>query len=127
MALLQAGLVDSLTVVVVSALIGGLGLYVGGRVVAGTGNYGHAVVTALTGALVWGLAALLVGGIPLLGPILVLAAYLLVVEWRYRVGWIAAGGITLVAWLTVVAVFALLSYSGVSGAGFDAIGVPYTD
>jgi len=56
----------------------------------------------------------------------VLAVYLPVVDWRYRVGWIAAGGVTLVAWITVLAVFALLSASGVSSAGFDATGVPYT-
>jgi len=36
--------IDSAIVFVVSALIGGLGLYVGGRVIAGVEDYGHAVV-----------------------------------------------------------------------------------
>jgi len=56
----------------------------------------------------------------------VLAVYLLVVDWRYRVGWITAGGVTLVAWITVLAVFVPSSASVVSSAGFDATGMPYT-
>jgi len=40
---LRDGPVGSLTVFVVSALVGGLGLYAGGRVVAGVVDYGRAV------------------------------------------------------------------------------------
>jgi hypothetical protein len=44
--------VDNLVVFVVGALIGGLGIYVGASAIAGGADYGHAVITALIGALV---------------------------------------------------------------------------
>jgi hypothetical protein len=115
-------LVDSLVVFVLSALVGGLGIYAGGQVIVGRGGYGHAVVTALIGALVWGVVGFLVGGIPLLGPVLTLLAYLLVIRSRYRAGWLEAGGIALVAWIAVLVVLYVLATVGVTT--FDAIGVP---
>ncbi|MFB6171048.1 MAG: hypothetical protein ABEJ23_00835 [Haloarculaceae archaeon] len=115
---------DSLVVFAVSALIGGLGIYVGGQFIAGRGDYSHAVVTALLGALVWTVVGVLFGGLPLLGPILTLLAYLAVVKWRYRTGWLAAGGIALVAWIAALVVLYVLALVGVTG--FDAVGVPGT-
>jgi hypothetical protein len=115
-------LVDSIVVFVVSALIGGLGLYVGGSVIAGIEDYSHAVVTAVLGAVVWAIVGFFFGWIPLLGPALVLLAYLLVIKSRYGVGWIQAAGITLVAWATLVVVLYVLAFVGVTT--FDAIGVP---
>jgi hypothetical protein len=52
---------DSLVTFVVSLLVGGLGIYVGASVLADEDDYGHAVVTALVGALVWAIAAALLG------------------------------------------------------------------
>jgi hypothetical protein len=115
---------DSLVVFVVSLLVGGLGIYAGGRLLAGNDDYGHAVVTAAIGALIWIVANALVGGIPLLGPILVAITYLAVIRWRYGVGWLTAGGVTLVAWLAALVVLALLASLGVGS--FDAIGIPGT-
>jgi hypothetical protein len=116
--------VDNLVVFVVSALIGGLGIYAGASVIVGHADYGHAVITALIGAFVWAIAGRLVGGIPLVGPALTLLAYLAVVKWRYRAGWLEAGGIALVAWVAVLVVLYLLALAGVSD--FNAIGVPGT-
>jgi len=116
---------DSLVVFLVSLLIGGSGIYAGATVLASSRNYGHAVVTAALGALVWWLASLLIGGVPLLGPVLVFLAYLGVIKLRYRTGWITAAGIALVAWITVLVVLAILSSVGMGGVvQVDIPGVP---
>ena len=115
-------LTDSLVVFVVGLLIGGLGIHVGASVVAGARDYSHAVVTAAIGAVVWAVVGGLVGGIPLLGPVLTLLAYLFVIRLRYRAGWIAAGGIAVVAWLAVLVVLYALATVGVTT--FEAVDVP---
>lgn len=114
--------VGSVIVFVVSLLIGALGIYVGARVVAGVEDYTYAIVTALIGAIVWGLVGFFFGWIPLLGPLLVLIAYLTVINWRYPGGWVDAIVITLIAWIAVLVVLYVLALIGV--VGFDAVGVP---
>jgi hypothetical protein len=116
------GLVDAVVGFVVSLLVGGFGLYVGGRVIAGTDDYSHAVVTALLGAVVWAVAGLFVGWIPVVGILLTYVAYVAVVNWRYPGGWIDAAGIALVAWVASLVVLALLSALGVGS--LSAFGVP---
>lgn len=116
--------VDRLVVFVVSLLIGGLGIHAGALLVAGRSDYGHAVITALIGALVWAIVGWLVGDVPLVGPVLTLLAYLAVVKWRYRASWLEAGGIALVAWIASLAVLYLLARIGVGS--FEAVGVPGT-
>lgn len=116
---------SSVVLFVVSLLIGGLGVYIGARLLAGSVDYGHAVVTAALGSLVWALASFFLGSVPLLGPLLVLLAYLGVVKWRYGTGWITAAGITLVAYITVLVVLAILSSVGAgSVVEVDIPGVP---
>lgn len=116
------GLVDSVVVFVVGLLVGGVGIHVGAAVLADARDYGHAVVTAAIGALVWAVASALVGGIPLVGPALTLLAYLAVIKWRYRTGWLAAAGIALVAWVAAVLVLAVLAVAGATE--FSATGIP---
>jgi hypothetical protein len=119
----MAALENSLVVFVVSLLIGGLGVFVGASLLAGSRDYGHAVVTAALGSLVWAVVGFLIGGVPVLGPVLVFLAYLAVIKWRYRTGWITAAGITLVAYVTVLVVLAVLSDFG-AGIVTDIPGVP---
>jgi hypothetical protein len=114
--------VGSLIVFAVSLLIGAVGIYAGGRVVAGVDSYAYAIITALIGAIVWGLSGFLFGWIPLLGPILVFIAYLAVINWRYPGGWGDALFIALIAWVVVLTVLYALAVVGV--VGFDAAGVP---
>jgi len=111
-------LIDSLIVFLVSLLIGALGLYVGARVITGVDDYSHAIVTALIGAIVWGLSA----WIPLIGPIIALVAYVAIINWRYPEGWLSAIGIALVAWVTVFVVLYVLAVLNVTT--FEAVGVP---
>lgn len=115
-------LLDSLVVFVVSLLVGALGIYVGGRVVAGYDDYSYAIVTALIGAVVWGVVGFFFGWIPLLGPLLVLLAYVGVINLRYPGGIGSALLIALVAWLASLVVLYVLALLGL--AGFEAVGVP---
>lgn len=114
---------ESLVVFVVSLLIGGIGIWVGARLFAGASSYGYAVVTAGLGALVWGLMSYLFGG-SLVGPLVTLLAYLAVIKWRYRSGWVTAGGIALVGWISALVVLSLLASVGVGS--FEAVGIPNT-
>ncbi|WP_435195433.1 hypothetical protein [Natronomonas sp. EA1] len=115
-------LLDSLVVFIVSLLIGGLGIHVGASILARGDDYSHAVVTAAFGALVWAIAGTLFGGIPLLGPLITLLAYLTVIRWRYGVGWLTAGGIALIGWVAAVVVLSVLGILGV--ADLSATGIP---
>lgn len=113
---------DSLVVFIVSLLIGGLGIHVGATVLAHGGDYSHAVVTAAFGALVWAIVGGLFGWIPLLGPLVTLLAYLTVIRWRYGVGWLTAGGIALIGWLSALVVLSVLASAGF--ADLSATGIP---
>lgn len=113
---------QSLVVFVVSLLIGALGIYVGAKVIVDSEDYTYAIVTALLGAIVWGLVGFFLGWIPLLGPLLVFVAYLAVINARYPGGWVDAAAITIVAWLSVLVVLYVLALVGLTG--FEAAGVP---
>ncbi len=113
---------DSLIVFIVSLLIGAVGIYVGARIVTGTDDYSYALITALIGAVIWGLVSLFLGWIPLLGPLATLVAYIGVINYRYPGGWLKATAIALIAWVASVIVVVLLGVIGV--AGFEAAGVP---
>lgn len=118
--------VGSLVTFGIGLLVGGLGIYVGAKLVVGKGDFWTAVWTALFAALGWALVSLLVGWIPvlggLLGTVLGLAVYLLVVSIQYNVDWIEAAAIAVVAWLAVFVVrFLLGPLLGIGGA----IGVPF--
>ncbi|QZP37304.1 hypothetical protein [Halobaculum magnesiiphilum] len=114
--------IDSLVVFVVSALVGGIGIHAGALVLSDARSYEHAVWTALIGALAWVVASALFGWLPLLGTALTYLAYLAVIKWRYRGGWITAAGIALVGWLAASLVLSLLSAVGFGG--FSALGIP---
>ena len=115
-------LIDSLVVFAVSLLIGALGIYVSASLIVDAQDYTYAIVTALIGAIVWGVVGFFLGWIPLLGPLLVFIAYLAVINARYPGGWTQAIGITLVAWISVLVVLYILAIVGVTG--FEAAGVP---
>ena len=113
---------QSLVVFVVSLLIGAVGIYVGAKVIVDAEDYTYALVTALLGAIVWGVVGFFFGWIPLLGPLLVFIAYLAVINARYPGGWVDAAAITIIAWLSVLVVLYVLALVGITG--FEAVGVP---
>lgn len=115
-------LVDSLIVFVVSLLVGALGIYVAARAFTDYDNYTYAIGTALIGAIIWAIVGFLFGWIPLLGPLVVLIAYVAAINYRYPGGWVNAALISLVAWIASVIVLYLLAFVGIGA--FEAVGVP---
>ncbi|PSP26872.1 hypothetical protein BRC65_09075 [Halobacteriales archaeon QH_2_65_14] len=115
-------LVDSIIVLVVSLLVGALGIYVGARVITDEDDYTYAIVTALIGAVIWAILGFLVGWIPLVGPLVVFIAYVTVINLRYPGGWVNAILISLIAWLAAVVVLYVLAVVGITS--FEAVGVP---
>lgn len=113
---------DSIIVFVVSLLVGALGIYVGARVIVDVDDYTYAIVTALIGAVIWALVGFFVGWIPLLGPILVLIAYVAVLNYRYPGGWVDAIGIALIAWVAALIILYVLALLDITA--FEAVGVP---
>lgn len=76
-------LIGSAITFAVSLLVGGLAIFIAAAVVTGTRDYGHAVFTALVGAIVWGLTALFLSWVPLIGDFLPLLAWVWVIRARY--------------------------------------------
>ncbi|AEH37650.1 hypothetical protein Halxa_3035 [Halopiger xanaduensis SH-6] len=120
--MLGSSLIDNLVVFGVSLLIGALGIYAGAKVIVDSSDYTYAIITALIGAIIWGVVGLFLGWIPLLGPLLAFVAYLAVINSRYPGGWVDAAAITLIAWVSVLVVLYVLAVLGVTA--FDAVGVP---
>lgn len=113
---------DSLIVFVVSLVIGALGIHIGSMIALGESEFGTAVVTALIGALIWGVFAFIFGGIPLLGPLLILLAWIGVINYFYEGGWVDAAVIGIVAWVIVSLILYVLAVMDITA--FEAIGIP---
>lgn len=110
--------VASLIAFVVALLIGGLAIYISARVVVDVDDYGHALATAVLGAIGWAITA----WIPLIGPILALIIWVAVIKWRYPGGWVTAVIIGLGAWVSALIV--LLVVNSVFRLGVSAFGIP---
>ncbi|MFC7325583.1 hypothetical protein ACFQMF_13455 [Halorubrum rutilum] len=113
-------LIGSAVTFAVSLLVGGLAIFIAAAVVTDTRDYGHAVFTALVGAIVWGLAAFFLSWVPLIGDFIPLLAWVWVIRARYGSSWVHAGVIGFVAWASAVLVLSVLPFAGV-----DAVGVPF--
>lgn len=114
-------IIGSAVAFVVSLLVGGLAIFIAASVVADVRDYGHAVVTALVGALVWAVSELLLSWVPLVGEFVPLVAWVWVIRGRYGVSWIHAGIIGFIAWGSAILVLTVLPLAGVT----DAFGVPF--
>ncbi|WP_129113156.1 hypothetical protein [Halegenticoccus tardaugens] len=116
-------LIDTILIFVISLLIGAFAIHLGAKLVIDADvGFGRAVVTALIGAIVWGVLSFFVGWIPLLGPLLMLVAWVGVINWQYPGGWGTAAAIGLIAWIVAVVVLYVLAVVGF--LSFDALGVP---
>lgn len=104
---------ESVVTLLVGLLIGGLAIHVAAIFVAGRNDLSHAIVTAGIAAVAWAIVTWLAGPIPLLGGelavLLGLVAYIWVVKWRYRGGWVRAAILAGLAWLTVSVALELLA------------------
>lgn len=107
----------TVTAFLVGLFVGGLAIYIAARVVTETNDFGHAVFTAFVGAIVFAIASIVVGWIPLFGWILPLVAWIWVIKRRYPGGWRAATLLGVVAWIAALLVLAVVPWG-------TAIGVP---
>ncbi|MFU8869018.1 hypothetical protein [Natronococcus sp.] len=110
------------TTFVVSLATGGLGVYLGARLVLGSDDRLNAVVTGLLGAVVLVGGGLLFGWVPVLGQLALFFVYVATVRHRYPADWVDAAKVSGIAWLTVVVVLALLAAAGV--VTLEVVGMP---
>lgn len=115
-------LADSTIVFLVSLAIGAFGINIAAMAVTGESDYSAAVITALAGAVIWSVVGFFFGFIPLLGPLLALAAWIGVINVRYPGDWGNAVLIGALSWLTVLIVLYVLAIFNV--ASFTAVGIP---
>jgi len=114
---------NSLITFLISLVAGAIGIYAGALVVLGTSDFTTAVIAALIGAIVWGVASFFLGWIPLLGSVLTFLAWLGAINWMYTGGWITAAQIALFAWVISLVVVYLADLAGLTDEA-DAMGVP---
>jgi hypothetical protein len=113
-----AQFVGSVVAFVVALLVGGLAIYVSARLVADVDDYGHAVITALLGAIGWAIAS----WVPVVGSLLALIVWVGVINWRYPGGWVKAAIIGGIAWVSALVILFVLN--SVFSLGIGAFGVP---
>jgi len=125
--ILQAGvatesIVSGVLVFLVSLLVGTVAIALGAQVLVDRDTgFRRAAITALFGALVYSLIGVFLGWIPLLGPIVMLLAWVGVINLQYPGGWGTALGIAFVAWLAAVLILYGLAAVGIAT---DAFGIP---
>ena len=116
-------ILDAVVTVVTSLLVGGVGTFAGVRLIAdGAVSVESALLTALVGALTWGVVVALVGLVPFVGPLLALAVWIAVVALRHAEDWPTAAVVGFAAWTLAVA--ALYALSAVGVVSLAALGVP---
>ena len=117
------GVLDSLLVAIVSFLIGTAGILVGARLVLDRDtDVRYAAITALLGAIAWGITSFFTAWVPVLGVLLMLIVWVGVINYRFPGGWVSAAGVGAVAWASAVVIVYLLSTVGfVTG---DVFGIP---
>lgn len=112
-----------ITLFVTCLVTGGLGIYVGARLVVGEEDPVHALITGLIGAVIWVIAGIVVGWIPVLGQLVVLFIYTWMVNRRYPGGWNSALKIALIAW--TITVIVLIPLAALGFVTYEVIGVPF--
>lgn len=121
----RESIVSAVFVFVVSLLVGTAAIHAGARLVIDRDvGFRRAAVTAVAGALVYTAVAYFVGWIPLLGPLLLLIAWVGVVNLQYPGGWPSAVGIAFVSWIAAILIlFALTTLGIVTPEAFGISGV----
>jgi hypothetical protein len=115
-------IVSAVFVFLVSLVVGTVAITIGARLLVDqdTGLL-QGAITALLGALIYTLVGVFLGWVPLLGPLLMLLAWVGVINWQYPGGWGTAVGIALVAWVSAVLILFGLGQVGIAT---DAFGIP---
>ncbi len=119
----EAAIISAVFVFLVSLLIGTGAIHLGAQVMIDRDTgFRRAALTALLGAIVYTAVGFFFGWIPLLGPLLMLIAWIGVINWLYPGGWGTAIGVGFIAWIVAVLVLFALATLGIVTP--DALGVP---
>ncbi len=122
-------LLDAAVIFVASLLVGTVAILAGVRlIVDADAGVSNALFTALVGAIVWAVSSALVDRfvlfdwLPILGVVLMLVAWIGVLNWRYPGGWGTAAAIGFVAWVVAVAI--VYAFTLVDVLAPEALGIP---
>jgi hypothetical protein len=129
---LQPETIDVLTgtaiIFAVSMLAGGIGNYLGIRLVSDQKpSFVHSFVSAILSAIAWGVVSLAlnyydVGITPFAGALVALLVWILVLYLRYSGGIVTAVPAALLAWvISIIVLYVIAVYTTVP---FEAIGIP---
>lgn len=119
----QEGIVSAVLVFLVSLLVGTAAIHLGARLMIDRDTgFRRAAITAVVGAIVYTVLGYSLGFIPLIGPILMLLAWIGVINWMYPGGWVTAAGIGIVAWIAAILILFALTTIGLVTP--EAFGIP---
>lgn len=121
----QEGIISAVFVFLISLLVGTAAIHAGARLMIDRDTgFRRAAITAIIGAIIYTVVGFFFGWIPLLGPLLMLIAWVGVINWQYPGGWITAAGIGIIAWIAAILIlFALATLNIVTP---EALGIPGT-
>lgn len=119
----QEAIISAVFVFLISLLIGTAAIHLGAQVMIDRDTgFLRAAVTALIGAIVYTLIGFFLGWIPFLGPLLMLIAWIGIINLQYPGGWGTAIGIGLIAWIVAILILFALNTLGIITP--EALGVP---
>ena len=116
-------IISAVFVFLVSLLVGAAAIHLAARMLVDRDTgFRRAILTALIGAAVYTVVGLFLGWIPFLGPLLMLLAWIGIINWLFPGGWGTAIGMAIIAWVVAVLILFALSTLGIVTP--DALGVP---
>lgn len=119
----QEAIISAVFVFLISLLIGTAAIHLGAQVMIDRDTgFLRAAVTALIGAIVYALIGFFLGWIPFLGPLLMLIAWIGIINLQYPGGWGTAIGIGFIAWIVAILILFALNTLGIITP--EALGVP---
>lgn len=119
----QEGIVSAVLVFLVSLLVGTAAIHLGARLLIDRDTgFRRAAITAVVGAIVYTVLGYFLGFIPLVGPVLMLLAWVGVINWMYPGGWVTAAGVGIVAWIAAILILFALTTIGLVTP--EAFGIP---
>ena len=119
----EAAIISAVFVFLVSLLVGTGAIHLGATAMVDRDTgFRRAALTALIGAIVYTVVGFTIGWIPLLGPLLMLIAWIGVINWLYPGGWGTAIGVGFIAWIVAFLILFALATIGIITP--DALGVP---
>ncbi|QLD91209.1 hypothetical protein HWV07_08385 [Natronomonas salina] len=116
-------MISAVFVFLVSLLVGAAAIHLAAKLLVDRDTgFRRAILTALIGAAVYTVVGLFLGWIPFLGPLLMLLAWIGIINWLFPGGWGTAIGMAIIAWVVAVLILFALSTLGIVTP--DALGVP---